>query len=106
MHPTAPRLLLDASATLPERLLTSEEVADLLQASESWVIRSDLAYVKLGRLRRYDPQEVRNFIRARSTAHVQGGLARRSAIRKVPALPCPLPASTPRHGDPRRGAWS
>lgn len=48
-------------------LLTVREVADALRCSPrsvaAWTASGDLASVKLGRLRRYRPQDVETFIR-------------------------------------------
>jgi excisionase family DNA binding protein len=49
--------------TLPElpELLTSDEVAELLRVSKRTVERLNLPYIKVGRLRRYLRDDVRDY---------------------------------------------
>ncbi len=51
------------------KLLTVDEVAEALQCSPravaAWTASGELASVKLGRLRRYRPEDVEAFIRLR-----------------------------------------
>ena len=49
-----------SSTDLPvNRLWSLQEAAAYLQMSASWVRRSDVPVVALGRARRYDPEQVR-----------------------------------------------
>ena len=50
-----------------DRLWTLAEAAAYLCMSQSWVRRSDVPVVVLGRARRYDPAEVEAFARGRLT---------------------------------------
>jgi hypothetical protein len=51
-----------ARSDLPiDRLWSLKEAADYLKMSTSWVRRSDVPVVALGRARRYDPEQVRLF---------------------------------------------
>lgn len=64
-------------ASLPlDRLWTLEEAAAYLQMSGSWVRRSDVPVVALGRARRYDPEQVRLFATQRLTHRI---ISRKSA---------------------------
>lgn len=47
------------------QLMTPAQVTKRLQVSESWLKRSDIPFLKLGRLRRYDAAVVEQFISAR-----------------------------------------
>ncbi len=51
------------------KLMTVAEVADILQCSEravaAWRASGELGSVKMGRLRRYRPEDVEEFIRVR-----------------------------------------
>ncbi len=59
------------SAGLPsDRLWTLEECARFLQMSTSWVRRSDVPVVELGRARRYDPEQVRAYAAAHRSHHI------------------------------------
>lgn len=53
-----------------DRLWTLEEAARYLGMSESWVRRSDVPIVLLGRARRYDPEQVKAYARARLSHHI------------------------------------
>ena len=69
----------DTSASLPEQdeltLLTVDEVAALLKVSKSWVYEhtrrngtrgSGLPFLKIGKYVRFTPQQVREFLAART----------------------------------------
>lgn len=52
----------NAAAALPiDRLWSLDECARFLRMSPSWVRRSDVPVVELGRARRYDPEQVRAY---------------------------------------------
>lgn len=57
------------SEEVSERLLTIQEVAETLSVKVSWlysaVARGDIAVVRLGRLLRFRPEDVRAFVEAR-----------------------------------------
>ena len=89
-----------------ERLMVVQEVADLLQVSETWVIRSDLPFVKLGRLRRYHVRDVEEFVRARHSQALRQSGSRMAPKRKVLALPRPAAEHPARRGPHHAGARS
>lgn len=78
----------------------------MLQASETWVIRSDLPFVKLGRLRRYYLRDVREFVSARHSQASRHGASRVTTKRKALALPRPGAAHPARRGPHHGGARS
>lgn len=53
--------------TTAPKLLTIDEVADMLQCCQrsvaAWTASGELTSVKLGRLRRYRPEDVEDFVR-------------------------------------------
>lgn len=51
-------------------LVTPDEAAALLSISRDTLERSDVPWVKLGRLRRYDPEQLRAYISARRSHEV------------------------------------
>jgi len=53
-----------------DRLWSLAECAQFLQMSESWVRRSDVPVVELGRARRYDPEQVRAYAVAHRSHNV------------------------------------
>lgn len=59
---TEPLLTQQEAADLPE-LLTGDEVADLLRVSKRTVERLNLPYIKVGRLRRYLRDDIRDYYR-------------------------------------------
>jgi|GEM_PF-2665819 len=68
------------SASLPtDRLWSLREAAVYLQMSESWVRRSDVPVVALGRARRYDPQQVIAFASQHLTHRVVVSSSRKTA---------------------------
>lgn len=50
------------------KLLTPVQVQEQLEVSESWLKRSDIPFIKLGRLRRYDAAVIDAYLTARDTA--------------------------------------
>lgn len=50
------------------KLLTPAQVQEALEVSESWLKRSDIPFIKLGRLRRYDVAVVDAYLAARRAA--------------------------------------
>ena len=50
------------------KLLTPAQVQEALEVSESWLKRSDIPFIKLGRLRRYDVDVVEAYVTARRAA--------------------------------------
>lgn len=50
------------------KLLTPAQVQKTLEVSESWLKRSDIPFLKLGRLRRYDATVVEAYLAARDMA--------------------------------------
>jgi hypothetical protein len=46
-------------------LMTPKQVQEALQVSESWLKRSDIPYFKLDRLKRYDADEIEEYLDAR-----------------------------------------
>lgn len=50
------------------KLMTSVQVEEALEVSESWLKRSDIPFIKLGRLRRYDAAVVNEYLAARDSA--------------------------------------
>jgi hypothetical protein len=66
--------------TLPtDRLWTLQEAAAFLQMSESWVRRSDVPVIALGRARRYDPAQVMLFASQHLTHRITPLAPRKSA---------------------------
>ena len=57
-----------------KRLLTVQEVAEILGLEVStiydWVYRKKISYIKIGRLLKFDPENIQNFI---SSHTIQGG---------------------------------
>jgi len=62
-----------------DRLWTLAECATYLRMSQSWVRRSDVPVVELGRARRYDPGQVILYKERHLSHHVASPAARRSA---------------------------
>ena len=50
------------------KLMTAVQVEEALEVSESWLKRSDIPFIKLGRLRRYDAAVVNEYLAARDSA--------------------------------------
>ncbi len=50
------------------KLLTPAQVQEALEVSESWLKRSDIPFIKLGRLRRYDVDVLDAYVAARRAA--------------------------------------
>ncbi len=50
------------------KLLTPAQVQAALEVSESWLKRSNIPFIKLGRLRRYDVDVVEAYVTARRAA--------------------------------------
>jgi hypothetical protein len=66
--------------TLPtDRLWSLREAAVYLQMSESWVRRSDVPVVALGRARRYDPHQVIAFASQHLTHRIIVSSSRKTA---------------------------
>lgn len=64
-NPVVPTREFRIGTPLPfDRLWSLEECAQFLQMSASWVRRSDVPVVELGRSRRYDPVQVRAYAAA------------------------------------------
>jgi excisionase family DNA binding protein len=64
-----------------EALLTSEEVAELLRVPartlDRWAYRGEgPPFGRIGRYRRYDPEDLRRWINGRKSATTNGGGAR------------------------------
>lgn len=51
-------------------LWTIEEAAAAIRMSPDFLEKSDCPYVPMGRARRYDPEQVRAYVRARRTHEV------------------------------------
>lgn len=62
-----------------DRLWTLAECALYLQMSTSWVRRSDVPVVELGRARRYDPDQVRLYKERHLSHHIVEPAVRKSA---------------------------
>lgn len=53
-------------------LVTIKEAAAALCVSESWLKRSDIPFVKMGRLRRYAVRDIERYVAKRSSGRVGG----------------------------------
>lgn len=64
-----------ADHELEEELLTLEQAADFLKMSTSWIERSDVPRVKMGRAVRYLKSELLAYAKAHLTHSVKRGAA-------------------------------
>ena len=53
-------------------LVTIQEAATALCVSESWLKRSDIPFVKMGRLRRYAVRDIERYVAKRSGGRTGG----------------------------------
>lgn len=68
VRPTTGSKRSSESDLMIRKLLTPVQVQELLEVSESWLKRSDIPFIKLGRLRRYDVHVVEQYLTARLAA--------------------------------------